>query len=1248
MHRALLTALLISCSALLTAPAARAVDDKPVGKADSAGGLQPYDRKAEPKIAPESGEAAQVLKQLGLPAGMKAELWAAEPALANPVALSIDEKGRVFVAETQRLGSSVLDIRNYMFMLEDDLACRTVEDRIAMCKKHFGDKFADLEKEEDYIRLLEDRDHDGKADFSSMYARGFNRATDGIPAGVLARHGTVWATIIPDLWRFDGTNDRGEAVEKKSLSHGYGVRFGYTGHDMHGLIMGPDGRLYFSIGDRGANVMTEEGKRIENPDSGAVFRCEPDGSKLEIIHWGLRNPQELAFDDHGNLFTGDNDFDYGDTERLVYIVEGGDSGWRVGYQHPPLGKERVPWKAEQIWMSFISSQEKYNGVPNPKVNVDLGVRPATYLPPVSNIGDGPSGLLFDTGTGISPQFRNHFLLCHSKGSYARSEIRAFTLKEDGASFVLGETRPFLQFIHSPDLELAPDGSVYVLDWAETMSKTAKGRIFRVYDPEVMADALTLETKRYLEQGLKLRELPQLMRLLQHPDRRVRMEAQFELTTRGPEGMLALKVASGAGPMNIPGGDVAPVATLDPLRLERLRRLHAIWGLGIMGRKDPAACASLPALLKSADSEVRAQAAKVLGDVKYADAAGALTHALQDDAPRVKYFAAQSLGKLKAKTAAKAIMEALKQNNNKDAHQRHACVMALYGMCTKGEGFKFSPDQLVEDALDEVLLLDPRSLLRPDQSGVALAMSLLSRRLNVNIGPLMEASTDTRNTAHSKLLKAMGDEMARMIDEAVARSSSRIPKTDEESPKAVRNARAQMFAESLRASTEDRPSLEAPDYRQIGTGNMTPLDEVIVRRALYSWFLQHAFAPQVPDEAHEANATWIATIAASADRGFVSADNQLVALTFLGEWATPQTRNHFTGLTFSSKWQSRNAGPAIQAIARHWNGLMNNHQATEVRIAAIDAVRKLKATTLAPKLVPLVKDSTQPAPLRLAALTALGDWDDRATLAEAIAAAQTSNDPTLRAATLKLLPKVDPEHAVAVLETTLASGDEASQRGALEVLGGLPAGKADALLAAQLDQLSTGKVKPGVMLDVIDAARRRADDAVKTKLQAYLQSLPQVRNATAFPYLLQGGDAKAGKKVFYEHTAAQCVRCHKIGGNGSDVGPPLDGIATKHPREYLLEAVLFPNNAIAPGFEMTMVTLKDGKTFGGMVRKETDTELQLSAPVPNAPLEIVKKADIQARLPGISAMPEIMQQVMTQQQIRDLLAYLGSLKEVGNK
>ena len=299
--------------------------------------LEPVERLPTPVVDPASDDAQLAIKRFSLPKGLKASLWAAEPMLANPVAIDFDEKGRLFVSETYRYRTSVLDIRDYMDMLELDLAARTIEDRAALHRKVFGEQAKDFAIESEIVRLVEDTNHDGVADKSSIYADGFNSELDGIASGVLARHGKVWFTNIPSLWLLEG--DAGN-VKKTELLRGFGVRYNFTGHDFHGLALGHDGKIYFSIGDRGMHVQNKEGKLIAYPDEGAVFRSNPDGTELELVHRGLRNPQELVFDEHGNLFTGDNDSDQADMERLVYLVEGGDSGWRIGYQHNPHGPRR--------------------------------------------------------------------------------------------------------------------------------------------------------------------------------------------------------------------------------------------------------------------------------------------------------------------------------------------------------------------------------------------------------------------------------------------------------------------------------------------------------------------------------------------------------------------------------------------------------------------------------------------------------------------------------------------------------------------------------------------------------------------------------------------------------------------------------------------------------------------------------------------------------------------------------------------
>ena len=106
--------------------------------------MKPAARVPDTTPLTASDEPIKAMKKFVLPAGFKVEPWATEPMLGNPVAFTIDEQGRIYVAETYRYRTSTLDIRHYMFMLEDDMAIRNVEERMAMTKKHFGDSAKDL------------------------------------------------------------------------------------------------------------------------------------------------------------------------------------------------------------------------------------------------------------------------------------------------------------------------------------------------------------------------------------------------------------------------------------------------------------------------------------------------------------------------------------------------------------------------------------------------------------------------------------------------------------------------------------------------------------------------------------------------------------------------------------------------------------------------------------------------------------------------------------------------------------------------------------------------------------------------------------------------------------------------------------------------------------------------------------------------------------------------------------------------
>ncbi|MFO0454367.1 MAG: PVC-type heme-binding CxxCH protein, partial [Planctomycetota bacterium] len=434
----------------------------------------------EPTVAAASEEAAQQLTNFRLPKGWQASLWAAEPMVANPVAFAIDDRGRLYLCESFRQEQGVTDNRSHDERWVDrDLAARTVADRIAYHEELLPNRGADYRRQDDRVRLLVDLDRDGRADRAEVFANRFHALEDGTLAGVLPIGDEVWLTNIPHLWRLKDADGDGRAEVRESLQSGFGVRVAFRGHDMHGLIRGPDGRIYFSIGDRGYHLQTADGRLLADPESGAVFRCEPDGSRLEVVATGLRNPQELAFDAFGNLFTGDNNSDSGDRARWVHVLPGADSGWRMAYQYLP---DRGPFNREKIWEPLNAEQ------------------PAYVFPPVANVADGPSGLLYYPGTGVGRDLEQSFLLCDFRGTPAMSGIRRVRLEPAGAFFKLNSAEEMVWQILATDCAIGPDGWLYASDWVNGWVGENKGRIYRFGDHGVIDQSAVREVAARLEQG----------------------------------------------------------------------------------------------------------------------------------------------------------------------------------------------------------------------------------------------------------------------------------------------------------------------------------------------------------------------------------------------------------------------------------------------------------------------------------------------------------------------------------------------------------------------------------------------------------------------------------------------------------------------------------------------------------------------------------------------------------------------------
>jgi quinoprotein glucose dehydrogenase len=1097
------------------------------------------------KVTPNV-DADKARSAISVPAGMKAEVWAAEPLLMNPVAFTFDEQGRAYVCETTRFDKGVPDTRGHMYWLDEDIGTRTVEDRLKMYEKHkYGAKDNNYEGYDDQLRMVWDSTGKGKADKSTVFSKGYNKLKDGLMAGVLARQGSVYATCIPDLYRLQDKDGDGVAEVKESLITGFGLRAQFLGHDLHGLVMGPDGKLYFSIGDRGTNATDAGKKNVFLPDEGAVFRCDWDGKNLEVVHRGLRNPQELAFDDYGNLFTYDNNCDSGDRARWVQIVEGGDSGWRCGYQygtlmHTPAVPQanRGPWNTEKIWHTQHADSVAY------------------VLPPLAHFGNGPAGLTHYPGIGLNDKYKDHFFACDFTASPGGSIIHAVKVTPKGASFEV-KHEPFIKQMVPTDCEFGPDGAFYFSDWTGGWNPPMKGRIFKVTDAEAMKNPAVAEAQKLIAEGFKKKTVEELAKLLAHPHQKVRLEAQYELA--GREAYKTLR--------SVASDSKAP----------EVARIHAVWSMRYWGVRE------LIELANNATGHLQLAALRQLARIPATDNIVDLNFkklfAHEDSAVVAATCAAWArtiatpvVVTRTSDDAYKPLFDVLKSNADKDVYLRQAAVQGLVTM-TKNPGDLYTAWEGMKKDYDT--------------NAVRLGVVLALRRME-------------------------SDKLDVFLNDTE-------PKIAAEAARAIHDQNLMKPMEALAKLTTNSNSDDGITFRMLSANFKLGTAEHADRLAKFA-----------------------------AD---VSAKDYLraAALKLLADWAKPSKRDHITGC--KQELPDRDAVVAVTALKPVLSKIFVG--SSVVRAEAAATAKKLGLSDAGPLLLATVTDAKQPVNLRVDALYALDDLKAKE-LDAALAASANDTADKLRGAVNVVTARKDPKQAAKKLPELLmdTKASTIEKQMAFEALGKLPESKeADAALAEWLQFYKAGKVKAELQLDLLDAAKARVENN-KLKLQAPLKELLKeidtaARAAEAKDPLsrnretLLGGDAEKGREIVVNNAAVYCLRCHKLDGQGGEVGPPLNGVAFEKNADYLLESILLPSKQIAKGYESIQLVLADGSSVSGVLKSRTKDEIVIATA--EAKIVKVKTADVDGEKPDKSAMPEDLYKKMSKKEMRDVLAYLATLK-----
>ncbi|MDR3620866.1 MAG: HEAT repeat domain-containing protein [Paludisphaera borealis] len=409
--------------------------------------------------------------------------------------------------------------------------------------------------------------------------------------GMLWHDGALYVMNMPNLTVLRDTDGDGKADQRTEIFKDMGVAAGFPNmlndHIVSGIQIGIDNYLYIAVGDKGVPKATGPDGRTAQLKGGGVLRCRLDGTGLEVFSSGTRNHLEPNLDARDNLFTYDNTDDgLGWWTRVTHHVDGGYYGYPYDYHD----------------------------------------RTDRTLPSMAEYGGGsPCGGLVYNEDAWPEKYRGRAFWTE----WGKRTVRGFRFDPKGSSFQVGDVIDFVEpgeveDFRPIDLALSHDGkTMYIADWSMGGWGNKKEKLGRVYAVTHKDADTTPRRLRGADTDPADRQIAQL----DHPALTERKRAQAALTRLGKPSLAAV------------------TAALADDKTPPLAKRHLVWVVDAIAGGSPEAASPLTAALDSSTPDVRAQAARALGEHPTPKATAALVARLNDAEPSVQLQAIVTLGRI---------------------------------------------------------------------------------------------------------------------------------------------------------------------------------------------------------------------------------------------------------------------------------------------------------------------------------------------------------------------------------------------------------------------------------------------------------------------------------------------------------------------------------------------------------------------------------------------------------------------------